>query len=81
MRSEPGIPLPVHGHLFQAAVLERDFLDEGLWIDQICINQTSDAEKAVGIPAMSALYKRARKVIVCLGDIEISMEEMIFLIN
>jgi len=71
--------IPLQDHLFQAAVLELDFPNEGLWIDQICIDQRSEAEKRVTIPVMSALHKHARKVIVCLDDTELSIEDRDFL--
>jgi hypothetical protein len=38
-----------------------------LWIDQLCINQSDDAEKAVQIGLMSEIYAKAPRVIVWLG--------------
>jgi hypothetical protein len=39
-----------------------------LWIDQLCINQADNAEKAVQIGLMSEIYKKAQRVIVWLGS-------------
>lgn len=63
----------------EIAIQKRIWDFEGLWIDQICINQRSTEEKSIAIPAMAALYKHARLVIVALSDIEISQEEQEFL--
>jgi hypothetical protein len=38
-----------------------------LWIDQLCINQSDNAEKAVQIGLMSEIYAKAPRVIVWLG--------------
>ncbi|KAF1359561.1 HET-domain-containing protein [Lizonia empirigonia] len=36
-----------------------------LWIDQLCINQSDDAEKGVQVGLMSEIYSKARRVILC----------------
>ncbi|KAJ4413819.1 hypothetical protein N0V82_008313 [Gnomoniopsis sp. IMI 355080] len=41
-----------------------------LWADQICINQHSLEEKAIQIPIMDVIYRRADHVLVWLGDDE-----------
>lgn len=61
--------------VLEIAIQKRIWDFEGLWIDQICINQRSTEEKTVAIPAMAALYKHARLVIVALSDIEVNQEE------
>lgn len=38
-----------------------------LWIDQLCINQADNTEKAVQVGLMSEIYKKATRVIVWLG--------------
>ena len=48
---------------------------EGVWIDQICINQENEAEKQVFINAMDFTYKCARAVVIILDDIEITTTE------
>ena len=39
-----------------------------LWIDSICIDQTSDSEKSVQVPLMGEIYSRADKVLIWLGE-------------
>ena len=41
-----------------------------LWIDQICINQTDDAEKGSQVPLMRDIYSNATNTIVWLDDVE-----------
>jgi hypothetical protein len=43
-----------------------------LWIDAICINQEDDADKAQQVPRMDAIFGRAKKVHVWLGEEEIN---------
>ncbi len=38
------------------------------WIDAICIDQSSIAEKSMQVPLMSDIYTRAHTVFVWLGD-------------
>jgi hypothetical protein len=68
-------PLPIDPLLY--AALQDQLLSplEGIWIDQICIDQQNDIEKAAAITAMPAVYRCARKVIVALGDALISTEQ------
>ena len=39
-----------------------------LWIDSICIDQTSVSEKSVQIPLMGEIYSRTDKVLIWLGE-------------
>lgn len=39
-----------------------------LWIDQICINQTDNAEKSIQVPLIGQVYKTAAQVLVWLGE-------------
>lgn len=71
-------PLPTSTTIFQA-VLEERRAGEGLWFDQVCINQEDEAEKAATMGAMDTIYKNARAVIVALDDIAVTPEEEQFL--
>ncbi|KAJ4337138.1 hypothetical protein N0V95_008412 [Ascochyta clinopodiicola] len=71
-------PLPTSGALFQA-VLKEKRVGEGLWFDQVCINQDSDVERAAVIGAIDAVYKNARAVVVALDDVVVTPEEEQFL--
>ncbi|TVY81030.1 Heterokaryon incompatibility protein 6 OR allele [Lachnellula suecica] len=42
-----------------------------MWVDAICINQPDNAEKAIQIAMMAAIYQRANSVLVWLGQYEV----------
>ena len=46
----------------------RVYTPRYLWIDQICIDQTSNAEKSDQVKHMSEVYEQAHRVVVWLGD-------------
>jgi hypothetical protein len=71
--------LPVSPLLFQALLKERSSPLEGVWIDQLCINQDSLEEKQIAVNAMDLVYRSARIVIILLEDIKITIEEQEFL--
>ncbi|KAJ9137705.1 hypothetical protein NKR23_g8924 [Pleurostoma richardsiae] len=71
--------VPINSLLYQHFILQRETADEGVWCDQLCIDQTDKAEKAATISAMDALYTCARVVVVALEDVEVSPEEQAFL--
>ncbi|KZM25724.1 uncharacterized protein EKO05_0006080 [Ascochyta rabiei] len=71
-------PLPTSGALFQA-VLKEKMVGEGLWFDQVCIDQDSDVERATVIGAIDTVYKNARAVVVALDDVVVTPEEERFL--
>ena len=73
------LAIPTSEVLFQAAMGERADFTEGLWVDQMCIDQDSEEEKSVAIPTMAALYRNAARVVVCLDDVLMDEEEMLFL--
>ena len=54
---------------------------EPLWIDQSCIDQSSDNEKAAAIGMMDLLYSNARVVTVCLEDVHLSIKDMATLVE
>jgi hypothetical protein len=68
-------PLPIDPLLYAALQGQLLSPSEGIWIDQICIDQQNDIEKAAAITAMPAVYRCARKVIVALGDAFISTNQ------
>jgi hypothetical protein len=72
-------PLPFSPLLYHAILNERKTPREGVWIDQVCINQSSSSEKAIAVNAMDLIYKCARTVVILLDDIEVSVAEQEFL--
>ncbi|KAF2193143.1 hypothetical protein K469DRAFT_285135 [Zopfia rhizophila CBS 207.26] len=68
-------PWPIQ-HAFVEDLLQlRESADEGIWIDQLSIDQKDDQEKKVAIGAMDILYRSARQLVIILEDIEIPQEE------
>ena len=68
-------PLPFSPLLYQALLSECNSPREGIWIDNVCINQQDPSEKAKAINAMHLVYESARSTIAVLDDIEISRAE------
>ncbi|KAF4632098.1 hypothetical protein G7Y89_g6037 [Cudoniella acicularis] len=71
--------LPVSPLLSQALLGEKSFPLEGVWIDQLCIDQDSPTEKDIAVNAMNLIYKSARNVIVLFDDIKVTVAEQDFL--
>ncbi|USP81766.1 hypothetical protein yc1106_09040 [Curvularia clavata] len=71
-------PLPTTSALFQAVVRERD-MGEGLWFDQVCVEQEDEAERNAALGIIDNVYKNARAVVVVLDDIVVSPDEEQFL--
>ncbi|KAF2706430.1 hypothetical protein K504DRAFT_385790 [Pleomassaria siparia CBS 279.74] len=71
-------PLPVGEAMFQAVLRERKH-GEGVWFDQVCINQEDEVEKATTIGAIDIIYSHARTVVIALDDISIPDGEASFL--
>src|SRR5438046_7061514 len=71
------LPIPV---LLQSAIMnEISGPQEGLWCDQICINQDDEEEKAISIGLMDVIYQQARFVAIAFADVEISCAEQTFM--
>jgi Heterokaryon incompatibility protein (HET) len=72
---EPNRPLKCDGKVLNvtenchtALTKLRQRKNEGFWIDSICIDQTSVSEKNAQVPLMGEIYKKARRVLVWLGE-------------
>ncbi|KAF2021028.1 hypothetical protein BU24DRAFT_446132 [Aaosphaeria arxii CBS 175.79] len=79
VRTVERFPLPTSKSMFQAVLEERTDDREGLWVDQVCINQDDAVEKATAVGAVGAVYRNARTVIVALDDVIIPQDEVSFL--
>jgi hypothetical protein len=53
----------------------RQSVDEGIWIDQPCIDQKNEEEKKMAIGVMDIIYRSARQLIIILEDVKIPDEE------
>lgn len=74
-RHQTHYTLPLDAEIFQAVWDERESDTEGVWIDQICIDQESDSERTISMSAMDMVYRSARTVVVALDDIELDSFE------
>ena len=65
---------PISPVLFEALIAEIG-PNEGVWIDQLCIDQTNAVEKAYAVGAMDIVYQSARLVVVVLEDIRFDHDD------
>lgn len=64
-----GKPLQVTRNAWEALrCLRNKFSPLRIWVDAVCIDQTSDVEKARQIPLMRAIYASAERVYIWLGE-------------
>ena len=59
-----------------AALLAQVQDHELFWIDQLCINQSSESEKIAAIGSMDLVYQCARKVVIALEDVALSSADL-----
>ncbi|CAI0645137.1 unnamed protein product [Colletotrichum noveboracense] len=71
----PGSIWPVGKRFAEAIVSERGHVREGIWMDQICINQENNSEKQLAIACMDVIYRTCRKLVVLLEDVELTEDE------
>ncbi|GJD04129.1 O-Methyltransferase family 2 [Colletotrichum higginsianum] len=71
----PGGVWPVGGRFAEAILAQRGHPREGVWIDQVCIDQADDAEKQRAIACMDVVYKSCRRLVVLLEDVELAADE------
>ncbi|KAF2964090.1 hypothetical protein GQX73_g9464 [Xylaria multiplex] len=53
-----------------------NFRREGIWIDQMCIQQNDPEEKSRSIAMMDIIYKRCRKLLIVLEDVVLDPDEI-----
>ncbi|KAL1794482.1 hypothetical protein ACET3X_007903 [Alternaria dauci] len=71
-------PLPTSAALFEAVIKEKH-KGEGLWFDQVCLEQEDESERTGILGAIDVIYKNARAVVVALDDIAVTPDEEQFL--
>jgi curved DNA-binding protein CbpA len=67
--------LPLEPGMFQAVWDERKADTEGVWIDQISIDQESRVETTISMAAMDMVYRNARLIVVALDDLILEAHE------
>jgi hypothetical protein len=66
---------PISPVMLQNILLLKDSVMDGIWIDQVCIDQDNEEEKANAVQNMDTIYRSASDVIILLEDVNISMTE------
>lgn len=65
------------GARFAAAILSlRGHPREGIWMDQVCIEQSDGDEQQRAIACMDIIYKSCRRLVVLLEDVELTDDEV-----
>jgi hypothetical protein len=67
---------PIKKSMVDAILAEKDHPRVGIWIDQICIDQSSALEKQTSIAAMDIIYRSCMRVIVLLEDVLLTEPEV-----
>ena len=75
----PEMGWPISTAMVHGLLGQRESSEEGVWIDQCCINQADPLDKQLLIGSMDVIYKCARKVVVVLEDVSISEAEEVLL--
>lgn len=73
------IIFPTSPKMYQAILQERESLAEGLWVDQICIDQDDSEERHIAISLMDLIFQNARAVVIALDDIKLEEDEAEYL--
>lgn len=66
---------PISERMLRSLLQQRRAFNEGIWVDERCINQDDPSEKSHAISAMDTVYKRARLVVVAIEDVSFSEPE------
>jgi hypothetical protein len=66
---------PVSKPFVDAILAEKDHPREGIWMDQLCIDQTSSVHKAESIAAMDIIYRSCIRLVVLLEDVFLDERE------
>ena len=75
----PEMGWPISTAMVHGLLNQRESSEEGVWIDQCCINQADPLDKQLLIGSMDVIYKCARKVVVILEDVGIPEAEEVVL--
>ena len=67
--------MPISAPLFEELLGERISCDEGIWIDQLCIDQDDTNENRITFGSMDVVYRKARLVVIALEDVWVDESE------
>jgi len=67
---------PIKKSLVDAVLAEKNHPRVGIWIDQICIDQSSALDKQLSIANMDIIYRSCMRLVVLLEDVFLSEQEV-----
>ena len=67
---------PIKKSIVDAVLAEKDHPRVGIWIDQICIDQSSTLDKQLSIAAMDIIYRSCMRLVVLLEDVLLTEQEI-----
>lgn len=59
------------------SILRRRTEDRLVWIDQICINQTSNEDRTQNVRRMGSIYSRSRNVMIWTGEMDTHTKDLL----
>ncbi|RMZ68229.1 heterokaryon incompatibility het-6 [Pyrenophora seminiperda CCB06] len=72
---EPHDHWPFSKPIVDAILSAKGHHREGIWIDQICIEQNDSADKQRSVAAMDVIYRSCRRLLIVLEDVELTERE------
>jgi hypothetical protein len=66
--TELGLSLPMVNKILE----KRNSEDEGVWLDNRCLDQKNDEEKKTAIGAIDIIYRACRRLLVVLEDVQLT---------
>jgi hypothetical protein len=66
---------PISKSFAEAILADKDHPREGIWMDQLCIDQTTSVDKAKSVAAMDIIYRSCIRLVVLLEDVFLDERE------
>ncbi|CAO2655704.1 Nn.00g045070.m01.CDS01 [Neocucurbitaria sp. VM-36] len=66
---------PVSKPFVDAILADKDHPREGIWMDQLCIDQSSSVDKQRAVAAMDVIYRSCIRLVVLLEDVFLDEQE------
>lgn len=70
-----GWPAPISPSMLRGIISLRSHEEQGIWIDQICVDQRNETEKKMALDNFNWIYLNARLTVVLVEDFDLSLEE------
>ncbi|EAT90397.1 hypothetical protein SNOG_02185 [Parastagonospora nodorum SN15] len=66
---------PISKPFVEAILADKDHPREGIWMDQLCIDQTSSLDKGKSVAAMDIIYRSCIRLVILLEDVCLDEQE------